>query len=283
MLAARYFADPSHRLLKNASLLRSEYSFTEAQRWMFLTIRAAEYKWNQTFIHETEGGVFSTRTLFIARNAQELDRLFKALNDWEARQSLSGRNDNGYKKLSLREDFLGFREGETYPGPGGEPVSSVTAFQKHIAQAENYLGPNDPENPIQGFRVLRFRFSTAFVPDSGGLFLRNRWLEKIRFLRVRVLGGAVRGINSTVDGYLSYGGVSLVRNQSPGSRSLEDPTRWTDESKAYSTRYWYYEGGRWHPKEVFGGADFGAGVEGYRSSSGCLPNQCVRGVQRRDL
>ena len=252
LLAARYFADPSHRLLKNASLLRSEYSFAEAQRWMFLTIRAAEYKWNQTFVHETDEGRFSMRALFTARNARELDRLFGVLNDWEARQSFSGRNDNDYKKLSLREDFLGFKDGNTYPGPDGQPTDSITAFQQFVSRAENYLGPEDPENPIPGFRVLRFRFSTAFVPDSGGLFLRNRWLEKIKYLRVRLLGGAVRGINSTVDGYLGYGGVSLVRNQSPGSQSPGNPTRWTDESTAYSTRYWYYKGGRWHPKENFG-------------------------------
>lgn len=252
LLAARYFADPSHRLLKNASLLRSEYSFADAQRWMFLAIRAAEYKWNQTFVHETDDGVFSMRTLFTTRNARELDRLFKELTDWEEMRSVSGRNDNGYKKLSLREDFLGFKDGHTYPEPDGRPTDSITAFQQFISRSENYLDPEDPENPIPGFRVLRFRFSTAFVPDSGGLFLRNRWLEKIKFLRVRLLGGAVSGINSTVDGYLSYGGVSLIRNQNPGSPRPGNPTRWTDESTAYSTRYWYYEDGRWNPKETFG-------------------------------
>ena len=252
MLAARYFADPSHRLLKNASLLRSEYSFAEAQRWMFLTIRAAEYKWNQTFMHETDDGVFSMRALFATRNARELDRLFNVLNDWEARYSFSGRNDNDYKKLSLREDFLGYKDGNTYPGPDGRPIDSTAAFQHFNSRTEHYLDPEDPENPIPGFRVLRFRFSTAFVPDSGGLFLRNRWLEKIKFLRVRLIGGVVRGINSTVDGYLSYGGVSLVRNQSPGTQRPGNPTRWTDESTAYSTRYWYYKDGRWNSKETFG-------------------------------
>ena len=252
LLAARYFADPSHRLLKNASLLRSEYSFAEAQRWMFLTIRAAEYKWNQIFVHETDEGRFSIRSLFIARNADELKRLFNALAGWEKRHSVSGRNDNGYKKLSLREDFLGFKDGNTYSGPDGRPTDSEVAFQQFISRTENYLGPEDPENPIPGFKVLRLRFSTAYVPDSGGLFLRNRWLEKINFLRVRLLGGVVRGINSTVDGYLSYGGLSLVRNQSPGSQRPGNPTRWTDESTAYSTRYWYFRDGRWNPKETFG-------------------------------
>ena len=253
LLAARYFADPSHRLLKNASLLRSEYSFAEAQRWMFLTIRAAEYKWNQTFVHETDDGVFSMRALFTARNARELDRLFAVLRDWEKKNSVSGRNDDGYKKLSFREDFLGYKEGNTYLDPDGRRIDSTAAFQHFILKAENYLDPEDPENPVRGFKVLRLRFSTAFVPETGGLFLRSRWLEKIKFLKVRLLGGVVKGINSTVDGHLSYGGTSLIRNQIPGSQRPGNPARWTDDSTSYTTRYWEYENGRWQqPKGTFG-------------------------------
>ena len=254
MLAARYFADPSHRLLSTASLLRSEYSFAEAQLWMFLTIRAAEYKWNQTFIHESDDGVVSMRALYVARNAHELERLFEALSDWDARLSITGRNDDAYKKLSFREDILGYKYGNSYPGPDGSPLDSTAAFQHYISDAEHYLGPKDPENLMPGFRVLRLRFSTAFVPDSGGLFLRNRWLEKIEHLKVRLLGGAVEGIDSKVDGHLKYGGVSLIRNQSPGTQHPRDPTRWTGEYTAYSTRYWFYRNGRWISKEAFDSA-----------------------------
>lgn len=252
LLAARYFADPSHRLLKTASLLRSEYSFAVAQQWMFLTIRAAEYKWNQKFVHASDDGAFSVKTLFTARNARELERLFNTLTNWEKTLSISGRNDDGYKKFSIREDFLGYETYGTFFDRDGAPRDGISAFQHFLTRTENYLGPEDSENPIPGFKVLRLRFSTAFVPDSGGLFLRNRWLEKVKFLRVRLVGGVVKGINSTVDGYLGYGGVSLIRNQSPGSRVAGDPTRWVDEYTAYSTRYWYHKGGQWYAKETFG-------------------------------
>ena len=251
-LAARYFADPSHRLLKNASLLRSEYSFAEAQRWMFLTIRAAEYKWNQTFVHESDDGVFSMKTLFTARNAHELDRLFNALTDWDKTLSITARSENGFKVFSIREDFLGYENGGAYFDPEGKPVNSIVAFQHFMAQPENYLDPEDPENPIPGFKVLRLRFSTAFVPGSGGLFLPNRWLEKVEYLKVRLIGGALGGINTTVDGYLNYGGVSLIRNQSRGSEVDDDPSRLVDEYTTYSTRYWYDKGGEWYAKESLG-------------------------------
>ena len=253
-LADRYFADPSHRLLKNASVLRAEFSFTDAQRWMFLAIRTAEYKWNQAFRHTAYAGLtFTMQTLFKARNARELRDLFDALADWDRNISIGVRNDDGYKKFSIREDFLGYKEGGTYFHPEtGEQLEAWTAFQHFIRQEENYLGPEDPDNPIPGFKVLRLSFNTAATPDTGGLFLRNRWLEKVEFLRVKLRGGAVGGINSTVDGYLTYGGVSLIRNQSPGSRGSHNADGWVNETTAYSTQYWFYQNGQWRSKEAFG-------------------------------
>ena len=254
LLADRYFADPSHRLLKDSSLLRAEYSFANAQRWMFLAVRAAEYKWNQAFQHTTDSGItFTKQALFRARNAQELRDLFDALADWDRNISVGVRNDDGYKKFSIREDFLGYKGNGVYFHPEtGDPMDAWTAFQHFIRKEENYLEPEDPDNPIPGFRVLRLSFNTATTPDTGGLFLRNRWLEKVKFLRVKLHGGAAGGINSTVDGYLAYGGVSLIRNQSPGSQDPHNPDRWVNETTAYSTQYWFYQNGQWRSKEAFG-------------------------------
>lgn len=254
LLAGRYFADPSHRLLKEASVLRSEFSFNNAQRWLYLAIRAAEYKWNQDFVHTAASGVTYTReTLFRLRNARELNELFQALSDWNTTISIGARNDDAYKKFSVRDDFLGYRAGNEYFDPvTGELVSPFAAFRSFLSQDRLYLEPDDPENPIPGFRVLRLNFSTAFVPDSGGLFLRNRWLEKIQFLRVKLYGGAVGGINSTVDGYLSYGGLSQIRTQMSGTSDPDNVDRLLGETRDYSTRYWFYQNGEWRSREAFG-------------------------------
>ena len=251
LLAERYFADPSHRILKNASLLRSEYSFADAQRWMFFTIRAAEYKWNQSFLHETDAGVFSMKTVFKARNAKELDDLFSKLTSWDGSISLPGHNDTGYMKFSFREDLLGYKHKGIYIDKDGTPIKSLTAFQNFINSDDNYLLPKDRDNPRKGYKVLKLRFNTAYERISGDWFLRNRWLEKIKYLRVEMQGAVPKGINSIISGVLSYGGVSLIRNQSPGSRNPRDSTRLVNESTAYSTRHWYYEKGQWHSNDTF--------------------------------
>ena len=253
-LANRYFADPSHRVLKNASLLRAEFSFTNAQRWMFLAIRAAQYKWNQVFEYTDDAGItYTMHTLFRARNARELRNLFDALADWNRKMSLGIRNDDGYKKFSIREDFFSYKGHiASFHPKTGEPMSANLAFRHFLAREENYLNPEDPENPIRGFKVLKLRFNTAVTPDTGGLFLRNRWLEKVKFLRVKLHGGAVGDINSTVDGFLTYGGISLIRNQRPGYQEPQSPDRWIKETTAYSTRYWFYRNGQWRSKNAFG-------------------------------
>ena len=244
-LAGRYFADPSHRLLSRASMLRSRSSFADAQRWMFLAIRAAEYKWNLAFEHTTDSGVtFTKQTLFRTRNARELDDLFSALDDWDQKVSIGTRNDDGYKKFSIKTDFLSYKSDDS--------VRDSEAFQQFVAREDNYLDPEDPKNPIDDFKVLKLRFNTTFVPDTGGLFMRNRWLEKVKFLRVRLIGGAVGSIDSTVEGYLSYGGVSLIRNQTRGTPAPDNPDRLVGETTAYSTQHWFQKDGQWRSKEAFG-------------------------------
>jgi hypothetical protein len=253
LLADRYFADPSHRLVKDSSILRAELSFKEAQLWLFFTLRAAEYKWNQKFAHTYQGRHYTNKTVFKLRNVRELQDLFDAIAAWNTRISLGTRSDDDYKKFSFREDFLGYRNGKDakYHDPiSGELVEPRQAFQSYLSQESLYLAPGDPDNPMQGFKALKLRFSTAFVPPTGGLFLLNRWLEKIQFLKVKVFGGTISGIESTVDGYLSYGGTSLIRNQVPGSQDPQEPDRWNNETTEYSTRHWFSQSGEWHSSET---------------------------------
>ena len=106
---------------------------------------------------------------------------------------------------------------------------------------------------MPGWKVLKLIFSTAFEPESGGFFTRNRWLDKIQYLRVKVYGGSVGGIEGTRDGYLRYGGTSFIRNKTPGTPDPLHPDRYIDEMTAYSTRYWYYDSDlEWQSKDAFG-------------------------------
>ena len=237
LLASRYFADPGYRLLKDAAVVRSESAFKEAQEWMFLTLRAAEYKWSQPFEYvSADGAVFDKNTLFRARNARELEHVYAALRGWDAALDASVRSDDGYKVLSLREDVFGLvSEG------GEEQRDSWEAFRRFISREENYLNPDDPDNPLKGNKVLRVTFSTAFTPRSGGLFLPSRWAEKINFLRIKLPGAVIKHLDGTAHGYLLYGGMSLVRKPSGGSDII-----------TYSPRYWFYDKGRWQHRDALG-------------------------------
>ncbi len=114
------------------------------------------------------------------------------------------------------------------------------------------LEPYDPANPIQGKRVVRLVFSTAFEPESGNFFSQNRWLEKIKYLRIKVLGGAVSGNEAIREGYLVYGGTSFIRNMDRGYPDPNDPMQIIDEMTSYSTRYWYrHPNLGWQSEEAF--------------------------------
>ena len=243
--ADRYFADPSHRLLKDAALLRSESSFLRAQRWLFLAMRAAEYKWNTKFENR--------QALFKARNANELDVFFDLLKEWDAKIYFGARNDGGEKILSIRDHFLGIRSIPRFGESSHRFIlENQERFNQYLKDESNYLGASKPDNPIQGFKVLKFRFSTAFVPSSGGLFMPNRWNEKIFSLRVWQEGGALGNTGNFIDGYLTYGGVGLIRNRAQGATSPNDPSRLVNETTAYSMQSWNYENGRWESDGAFG-------------------------------
>ncbi len=255
-LAERYFADPSHRLLMESSVQRAQLAFERSQKWMFFAVRALEYKWNQKFEHpDYLGRAHSSKALSKLRNAEELQDMYNAMDDWNQNRSIGSKNDDGYKRFSFRQDFLGYRDGSLYPDPiSGKMVQPVAAFRSYLSQDSLYLEPDDPENPLPDYKALRLTFSTAFQPESGGFFLRSRWLEKIMFMRVKAFGGAIGGIESTRDGYLRYGGTSLIRNQTPGTPDPERPDRIKDEATAYATQYWYYDGqlNKWQSKDAFG-------------------------------
>ena len=249
-LANRYFADPSHRLLSRAALLRSQSSFANAQRWLFLAIRAGEYKWNRPFEYTSAGATFTKQTLFRTRDADGLDKLFLALTDWDKINASAKRNDTLPYTSSLRE-LLGYRvdflDNEVYNcdhkteecvPKNSQSMQVLKKFQDFIARPDNYLEPMDDENPMKGFKILKLNFSTAH--ETAGLFLRSRWNEKIRYLRIELQGAESKDRNAILPGYLKYGGVSRIRNEV------------MDETTEYPTRSWSYDGNRWTSKEAFG-------------------------------
>ena len=224
-LADRYFADPAHRLVKDFSLIKAELSFELAQRWLSLTAQALEYKWNTPFSHVYNNREYTPSTVFELRNAQELTDLYNAMSDWNISISVGDRNDDNYKKFSVRRDFLDLGD-------------DFQAFRDYLSTGADILEANDPANRMS-VRALRIGFST--VREEALFFRQERWLEKIDFMRVMVLGGVLSGIDAFIDGYLTYGGTSYLRNRTPGTQDPDQPDRIIDEMTDYPVRYLYFD------------------------------------------
>ena len=260
-LADRYFADPSHRLLSHAALLRSQSSFASAQRWMFMAIRAAEYKWNEPFEHTTDAGVtFTKRSLFRTRNIRELEALSQALDKWDKRERnwAKGGSDETHYKLSIR-DHIGFKaefknqdnqrcdpKKESCVPRNDQSMPVLEEFQRFIAHPNNYIKPEDTGLPIDPrfTKILRLNFGTAYGEDDL-LLLHSRWNEKVKYLKIELQGAERKrgGQNSILPGYLTYGGISRIRNRLSRSTTTE-----------YPIRSWSYDGNRWTSEEVIGSA-----------------------------
>ena len=238
-LADRYFADPGHRLLKDKSLIRAELSFQRAQKWAFLTAKALEYKWNQKFKHQYNDRQFSTDGLFQLRNADEIMDFYYAMEEFNQLSLIGVRHDDGYKILSFRDDFLYLSFDE------------LEKFQEYINT--RILDADHPNNPMS-VKALHLKLNT--VKEYGGFFNQERWLEKINFLKVHVLGGG--NADSMIDGYIEYGGTSYIRNMYPGIQDPLYPERLVNEMTAYPVRYLYYDLNteQWKTRNVLGSSVF---------------------------
>jgi hypothetical protein len=71
---------------------------------------------------------------------------------------------------------------------------------------------------------------------------KGSYLDKIRWIKIRLPGEYAQ---QPVVGYLTYGGVSYLRNPNAGVRDADRPDRLEGEMTPYNTRYWYYSAGAW--------------------------------------
>jgi hypothetical protein len=248
-LAGRYFADPVHHLRYQHQTLLANFSFDEAQKWLYFMSRALEYKWNTPFTNYFYlGRKWSSSTLFKLRNAEELQEFYNAMVSFNSLVQLPA--DDYFDWFSVREDFFGYKQyDETgtnllyYVDPANSSITNLTAiqaFRQKLKTLTNSLG-NITLNfstvrEIPGgtfFRGPRFDSSLQTVL-SAGLFL-----DKIKWIKISLPGNHTLG-RSTLAGQLTYGGNSFIRNFDVGTFVPGRPDRLADEMTAYSTRYWYF-------------------------------------------
>ena len=105
------YADPIHFLRAQNSMIRADFAFRSAQRWVFLALRALEYKYNQPFVYaEPIPGSprWELGSLFKLRNTDELGDLLNAMDQFNLANlgKLNGRSAVT-ERISLKNDVWG--------------------------------------------------------------------------------------------------------------------------------------------------------------------------------
>jgi hypothetical protein len=209
-LAGRYYADPIHYLRAQNNMIRADFAFKSAQRWVFFALRALEYKYNQPFVY-TEPTPGSPRweftSLFRIRNAQELEDLLAAMTQFNLANlgKLNGRS-TVTERISMKDDVWG----RTLL----DPQDRSGEFQRRIASSY------DTQRGVYEIKLNTLRLSKELA--NGNLFRGAEYgldsslvtpgfyLDKIEWVKVKFVDTREPNPVSQV-GDLSYGGTSFVR------------------------------------------------------------------------
>jgi hypothetical protein len=260
LLSERYFADPIHRLRMQDTVLDAQYAFEESQKWVFYAAKALEYKWNEPFIQPYENINWSTASIFKLRNATELSAMVRAMQAFDGLHSTAGKDDY-YDWFSFRDDFLGYKYANggtvlyyTDPVTGESNLDGKEMLHRYLRRLVEAAGYQSSDRNIYltlSFSTIRqipagFFFQGPQYDDYGNLMAPGMYNDKIDWIKINLPGSHTTG-KETINGQLSYGGVSMIRNQDMGIVNPEDPSRVSGEMTAYSTRYWYWHGasGSW--------------------------------------
>lgn len=213
----RYFADPLHLRRAHSTVIQADAAFREAQRWMFFTIRALEYKWNESFSIQFQERDWDMNSLFQARNMDELANLKAAVDSFNMLQNPDLPRDLIHN-ISLRDDLLA-----PFTGTGVDNGLRLDPLTRQWVPKEVLLrrllerGRDQFGNVVIPFNTFTLQkdgfFSGAVYNPDGSLLLEGRFLDKIDSIRINVIGSHPAG--QTRDAKISYGGTSYIRSRRP--------------------------------------------------------------------
>jgi hypothetical protein len=237
-LAARYHADPVHRLRMQNGMVDALNWFEQAQKWVYLEAQALEYKWND---HDHEGD-WSIGQILRARQAEELEDVHLAMASFDILKHTFPKV-SFTDRLSLRKDVFGYLDGQSYTDPQtGDVVDAIEAFRRRVVSAVDVAG-----NLALEFGTLvspdgsSFFRGPALNPDGSCCFDPGTWNDKIRRLEMVWVGS--EDDTQSVSSKLRYGGTSFVRDLHVGYPDPERPDQIVGEMTAYATTWWYFDNG----------------------------------------
>ncbi|WP_444910594.1 fibronectin type III domain-containing protein [Microbulbifer sp. TRSA005] len=251
-LADRYFADPIHASRLTTEMLRAERHFEEAQKWLFYTASALEYKWQESFIGPVSGS--RKEAIFQLRSTEELRDFFSEMASFDQLHNL-GSIEQATDTFSLKDDVFGYvdhingiPQTYTHPDPdqqGGQELSPQDAFQEKLRLLSRSFG-TDVWLTVEFSSVKELPRSNFFlgpvIADNGDLSCLatgGNYLDKIETIGLNIpLLFNVSGETET-PAFLTYGGTSFLRSKTPGTLvETADGVGIKDELITHTTRFW---------------------------------------------
>ena len=226
-----YYADPIHFVRFENAIILADSAFRNAQRWIFYTQRALEYKWQQKFAR-TESSAqgirsFDSGSLFKMRNAAELDDLLTQLKGWNDDRVIQDSGNDHTSFISLLDDVMAPNPNvlnltfAKRADPGvrvdlqtGELVTQVELFRRLLSRGMDSAGNIniDFDTTHLDTRQADFFVGPNYTASS---VAPGEWRDKIVYLKVNIIAEDGTTIPQNRAGSLSYGGQTFFRTRVP--------------------------------------------------------------------
>lgn len=253
---SKYYADPIHYIKSENALIAADESFRTAQRWVFYTQRALEYKWQQTFAITQGSKSWDSGSIFKLRNAEELNELLTQLVNWDAPRTAEIINSpTSVSFISLRDDVIAPNPNQlnlnnkSDPGvridwPTSQSVTVAEFFRRRLLEYKDASG------------FIRIPINTAVLelddnffrgPDyfANGTVNPGVWRNRILSVKVNIIATDGLAVPFPRQGSLTYGGNTFDRTRRPLRPDRSRPSTGTgsirDIAGEFTTapfRYW---------------------------------------------
>lgn len=240
-LQGRYYADPIHFLRSQNDMIKADNAFREAQRWLFYTARALEFKWNKDFVIQWLDKDWEISSLFKLRNFPELEEMVGAIEEFN-RINLVGFNRESFvDRISLKDDILTPAltsdpdDGQRYDSLTGETISQLELFRRKLERNKDVDG-----NIIIRLNTFALQKRDGFFflgPDyrsDGTVLSAGKYLDKIDWFKINAVTPEAETVRTAT---FDYGGTCYIRNRVPPCLVDEVALELPDEYRRFPFRY----------------------------------------------
>ncbi len=238
----RYFADPVHYLRNQRDMVTADNAFREAQKWIFYTVRALEFKWNKDFVINYLDRDWETSTLLKLRNFRELEQMVAAMEQFNTVNLVGFNRESFVDRISLREVLApypgqGADSGERYDLVTGEVVTPVELMRRELKRNADSEGNIIVR--LDTFAMDRddgFFFLGPEYRADGSVLSAGKYLDKIEWVKLNAVSSEPTSVKSVV---LGYGGTCYIRNRVPPCYTSDDPFSLSGEYRRFPFRYFF--------------------------------------------